>query len=147
MAQPSSERIETFVITYDESPKSLNAGGAGSRRHWGAAHKEKRKWEGIYGMLLLQRRVPRGMSHCRVREVLLEFRHANRRDASNYQAAIVKPFADCLVAGGWLADDTAEFFELEDVKISTFALEHPNPAVKSRITISIEATYQGGTDG
>lgn len=102
----------TYVLTYDEAPKSLNAGGTGSRRHWSAAAREKKKWQDIWTMLLLERRVPRGMTFCKAR-VLLEFRKPNRRDIENYRSAVSKPFADALApygGGGWLPDDTRRYF-------------------------------------
>lgn len=128
---------ETYVISYDDAPKSLNAGGTGSKRHWSVGHKEKQMWEGIYGMLLIARKVPRGMSRVRI-EVLLEFKHRNRRDEENYRSSVSKPFADALVKGGWLADDTREFFELADFRIDS-GVELPT---KARTTITIQAQYE-----
>jgi hypothetical protein len=130
----------TVVISHLDTPKSLNAGGAGSRRHWGAAYREKKEWEDIWSMLLHERQVPQGMAHLDIR-VLFEFRHKYRRDVSNYEAPLVKPFADAMVSGLWLADDTAEFFTVKGMELMT-GLEHPNPAVKGRTTITLDATYK-----
>lgn len=132
--------IKTFVLCYFEAPKSLNAGGVGSRVHWSKGHGEKRRWENIYGMLLLGCKVPRGMAFCKVKATL-EFTTVRRRDSENYRAAISKPFADTLVKGGWLPDDTDEFFQLESVEISNELLVNPNPAVKGCITLHIGAAY------
>jgi hypothetical protein len=134
---------ETYSISYDEAPRSSNAGGAGARRHWSAAHKEKMRWEGIYGMLLLEKRVPRGMTSCKI-DVKLEFKHRNRRDVENYRPAVAKPFADTLVKGGWLPDDTDDYFTIDGMEIIKRALEHPSPSVMGRITIVLEATYADG---
>jgi hypothetical protein len=131
--------IRTYSLGYNEAPKSLNDGGAGSRRHWAAAHREKVKWEGIYGMLLLALGMPRGAVFIKV-DAHLQFREARKRDAENYRSPISKPLADILVKGGWLADDTSQFFEFGTVTIS-HGLENPSPAVKSCITFTIEATY------
>ncbi len=140
-------RHETFVITHDEAPKSLNRGGAGSRRHWGGAHREKRQWEGVYAMLLLAAKVPRGMAKARV-DATLEFVDNRRRDVENYRPAIAKPLADALVKGGWLADDTDEFFDFGHVKIvSGVDLGESLDVVgyrKSRISVTIEAEYEDG---
>lgn len=131
---------ELFVISYDEAPKSLNAGGTGSRAHWSKGYQEKKKWEGLFGMLLLHRKIPRGMTHVTA-DVLLEFKHRNRRDAENYRSSVSKPLADCLVAGGWLPDDTAEFFEIGAFKIES-GVDLGLPLVKSRITISLRPEYE-----
>lgn len=102
------------------------------------------KWEGIFGMLLLKARVPRGMTSCKI-HVVLEFAKANRRDVENYHSSVSKPFADTLVKGGWLVDDTADQFELASMEIATCPpLGMGSPLVKSRVTITIEAEY-GGT--
>jgi hypothetical protein len=126
----------TFVLSYDDCPKSINAGGTGSRRHWGSAYKEKRHWEGIWGMLLLGANAPRHMVRCEV-EGLLEFKHANRRDVENYRSSLTKPLADALVSGGWLADDTNDFFRLIELDILS-GVELPR---KARTTVKILAVY------
>jgi hypothetical protein len=104
----------TFVLTHREVPKSMNAGGGGSRVHWATARDEKRRWEGIYAMLLLAEKVPTHMARCEA-EAIIRWKHRNRRDETNYIAAIVKPLADCLVKGAWLPDDTGEFFKFRGV--------------------------------
>lgn len=130
-----------FVIEHNETPKSLNAGGTGSRRHWGQAHKEKKRWEGIFGMLMIEQKVPRHMASCEV-HVELQFAKKAGRDVENYRSGVIKPFADTLVHGGWLADDTEEFF-----KVGIFALMDGcklfpnNPLVQSRMIILIQAQY------
>jgi Holliday junction resolvase RusA-like endonuclease len=132
--------VKTFVLGYNEAPKSLNEGGVGSRRHWSAGHAEKKKWENIYGMLLLGSKAPRGMAYCKVKATL-QFRDHRRRDVDNYRPAISKPLADVLVKGGWLPDDTAEFFQLESVEINKEPLVNPNTSVKGSITLLIGAAY------
>jgi len=136
---------ETFVISYDDTPKSINHGGGGARRHWGMGYREKRHWEGIWGMLLIERKVPRGMMKAYV-EVALEYADNRRRDAENYRQPISKPLADALVGGGWIADDTQDFFEMGYLKIvsgvdlgeSLGVTGH----VRSRTTVTIEAEYE-----
>ena len=136
----------TFVLSYDDTPKSLNAGGAGSRRHWGPAHKEKRRWEGCWGMLLIHHKVPRGMSRVRI-EAALEFADNRRRDVENYRPDLAKALGDALVKGGWLPDDTQEFFDLGMVRIISgvdllpWPLNRASGHIKSRTTVTIEAEY------
>lgn len=135
------ERLDAYILSYDEIPRSLNAGGAGSRSHWSKAAAEKRKWEGIFMMLLLERKVPRNMVRCTA-SALLEFRYRNRRDAENYRPAITKPLADTLVKGGYLPDDTADYFDFTGVEIlAGVDLASPDPRVKGRLTIKLEPEY------
>lgn len=136
-----------FVLTHPDAPASINAGGAGSRRHWGAAHREKRKWEGIYLMLLLAAKAPKGMSFCEA-EATVRWKHRNRRDSTNYIAPILKPLADVLAPPRgsnqprWLPDDTDEYF-----KFSGLTFEYPevwpyaDPRVKSELVVRLSATY------
>jgi hypothetical protein len=131
----------TFVLAHDEVPASLNKGGAGSRRHWSAGAREKKRWEGLFFVMLLSEKVPKGASHIRVR-VDLEFTAPARRDSENFRPAFSKPFADALVKGGWLADDTDEFFTLESVRCSKQWLKPKHPGVKGRTTIVLEADYE-----
>lgn len=132
---------ETFVLTHLEAPKSMNAGGAGSRQHWAVGYREKQRWEGIYTMLLLGRRVPTGMASCTANAVI-RWKNRNRRDSTNYIAPIVKPLADALVKGGWLPDDTDEFFSFAGV-----AFEYPevwpfrDPRTKAELVVRLEASY------
>jgi hypothetical protein len=131
--------IKTFVLTYDEAPKSLNAGGAGSRSHWSKGYAEKRRWEGIWALLLIEGKVPRGMTHCSV-EGLIEFVRAQRRDVENYRPALVKAFADALVHGGWLPDDEERFFVMAGLTLRA-GMESGNPFVQGRTTLTLQATY------
>lgn len=138
----------TFVLTYDEVPKSLNAGGTGSRRHWSVGHKEKKRWEGIWAMLLMVERAPRGMSMVRV-EAVIEVADNRKRDSENFRSAISKPLADALVSGGWLADDTDEFFRFDGVRIRNGVELPPGPLrdrrnVVGRTVVTIEAEYEEG---
>lgn len=138
----------TFVLTHPEAPGSLNAGGAGSRRHWAVGYNEKKKWEGVYLMLLLAAKVPKGMTFCEA-TATIRWKHKNRRDSTNYLAPVVKPLADVLAPPKssdrprWLPDDTDEFFKFNGV---TF--EYPeiwpfaDPRVKSELVIQLVATYE-----
>lgn len=131
----------TFVLTHREVPKSMNAGGGGSRVHWATARDEKRRWEGVYALLLLAEKVPTHMEHCTARAII-RWKHRNRRDSTNYIASIVKPLADALVKGGWLADDTDEYFTFGGVSFE-YPEEWPysDPRVKGELVIQIVAAY------
>lgn len=141
-------RTETFSLVYDGAPKSLNNSGTGSRRHWSVGAREKREWEGIWGFLLMGAKVPRGMTKAHV-DVLLEFEDNRKRDPENFRPAIAKPLADILVKGGWLADDTAEFFDFGHVKIVSGVKLDQGMALDrrtsiGRTTVTLEAEYADG---
>jgi hypothetical protein len=131
---------ESFVLQIFDCPKSMNQGGAGYKRHWRAAHQEKKLWEGWFGTELMAARIPRGMARCRV-SVTIQFKEKRRRDAANYFAPVTKPLYDALVHGGYLPDDTDEF-----VTMVGFRLEHlrpwpHNPFLKQCLVIRLEADY------
>jgi hypothetical protein len=134
-----ASKILQYVLEYNECPPSNNAGGGGARVHWGQAHREKKRWEGIFALLLISKRVPRGMTHCTT-SVQLQFTRKARRDAENYRQSFAKPWADALVAGGWLPDDCAEYFTLEKVDIVSEVLPKVG-LYKGRTTIYLAAEY------
>ncbi len=124
-----------YTLVYDEAPKSNNAGGGGSRANHYAAHREKMRWQGIFGMLVMVEKVPRRRAHVSA-TVELQFRDKRRRDSTNYYQAVVKPLADCLVRMQVIPDDTDEFFDLVALKINPEPLPKPGPS--SRITVTLE---------
>lgn len=145
------------MLIYHEAPKSLNAGGAGSRRHWSVAAREKQRWESVYRGLLLERNVPKGMDHCTA-DILIQWKQRRRRDATNYIAPVIKPLADVLAppdriqgplrgvridnpAPRWLPDDTDEFFEFGRIRFEYPEWEHPDPRVKAILRVRLEARY------
>jgi hypothetical protein len=109
--------VKPYTISYADTPKSLNAGGTGSRRHWAVGYREKKRWEDIWTGLLLEAKVPKGMRKVAVKAALY-FPTLHKRDAENYRSGLTKPLADAMVAGGWIPDDTAEFFNLVDFYIA-----------------------------
>lgn len=131
----------TFVLTHREVPKSMNRGGGGSRVHWATARDEKRRWEGIYAMLLLAERVPVRMVFCTAK-ALVRWKRRNHADETNYISPIVKPLADALQKGGWLPDDTGEYFKFEGVTFE-YPEEWPyrDPRVRSELVIQLVASY------
>ena len=133
--------VRRFIISHDEAPKSLNAGGTGSRQHWGAAHREKKRWEETYGVLLMEAEVPRDMLFCEI-EAWLTFKENRRRDPENFRPAVAKPFADTLVAGGWLPDDTREFFNMRDMHIAVGL----KTGAKAKLAIQLDCRYESNPD-
>jgi hypothetical protein len=79
------------VLSYDETPPSSNTNkGVGGRGHPKSVARTKGRWEGIFQMMLMERRVPRRLAKVNV-TAELQFVHARRRDADNFYFAIAKP--------------------------------------------------------
>lgn len=129
--------MATYTLVYDGAPKSVNAGGGGSRKNKYASHREKMQWEGIFGMLLLAARVPRPLGFTRL-TVELQFTDRRGRDAENYRHPVVKPLLDAMKKGGWIADDTEDYVQVERVYLIEEKLEGAGPLVKARMTITFQ---------
>lgn len=130
----------TFELIHYATPKSLNAGGAGSRRHWGAAYREKRFWQNEAAVALLVMKVPKGMSFCTM-SAMMRWKHRRRRDPENYSAPLVKPYADELVKAGYLPDDTDEFFRFAGLTFEVWDTDTWVGLAKSVTTVTLECTY------
>lgn len=130
---------ETGVTTLrvNDVPASNNAGGGGARSNPHAAAREKKSWEGQYLVLCMAGKLPKGLTKIRA-NVRLEFHDPKRRrDVENYRQSVVKPLADALVKGGYLPDDTAEFFEVGAFEISPDKIIRASPLVKRGMTIEL----------
>jgi len=132
-----------YTITVAGAPSSVNRGGGGVRAaHWGTAHREKQRWQKVFMDELMVRSVPRKMHACTV-DVKLRFKGRYHRDLENYRHPITKPLADALVTGGWLEDDTDDYF-----KVATFEMEEGaainSPGVNAEIVIQFDALYAQG---
>lgn len=127
----------TITITHDATPPSANTnagvGGRGSARSVG---RTKLEWEGTFGFLLMKAKVPRGLRWVRVKP-RLQFRTNQGRDGDNFYMPISKPLGDILQKGGWLPNDTPEFYNCERVRIETGVTDLPQH-VKGRTILEIE---------
>jgi Holliday junction resolvase RusA-like endonuclease len=129
--------VPTVVLTYPETPASSNTNaGVGGRGHPKAVARTKGRWEGLFAMMLLAEGVPRNLPRVSV-TAELKFRDRRRRDADNFFFPISKPLGDALVKGGWLADDTPDYYEFERVRISEEKLDHHDPRVKGEIKLTL----------
>lgn len=109
--------MPTATCFVDETPPSSNTNtGVGGRGNPKGISRTKGKWEGIFAMLLMAERVPRHLTRVRVYPEL-RFKTKNRRDADNFYFAVSKPLGDAMVKGGWLPDDTPEFYACERPEI------------------------------
>lgn len=125
---------------YDEVPPSSNTNsGVGGRGHHHGIARTKLKWEGILQYMLMAAKVPRPLPFVEV-SAELQFKDAGRRrDADNWHFAISKPLGDALVKGGWISDDTPDFYTFGKVEISKVKLATPNPMVKGRLILRLES--------
>lgn len=102
------------VLRIPDTPKSLNR--VGQRGTWRATHFEKKRWQDIIEKYLMMARLPRPLPRrVRVRAVL-QFPTAHRRDEGNYRSPLEKAMGDALVNGGWITDDTPEWWTFDDVE-------------------------------
>lgn len=109
-----------FVLVHPVTPPSFNkVGHSGCRWAW---TREKKKWQEDFETLLMAASVPRGLSKVEVSAVL-SFPTKRRRDEGNYRTLLEKCLADALVNGGWLPDDTPEFFTFGRVSFEKGASE------------------------
>lgn len=115
MVTKSVTEVETYVLKYADTPPSMNTNvGKG---HWRKFHQEKKKWEGIFAMLCLKERVPKGCTVVHAK-VWLRFRVNRRRDPGNFRTIIEKALGDALQAVGVIPDDTAAHFEVQAVELA-----------------------------
>lgn len=119
----------TARIWIGETPPSLNR-VAGRRWEW---TKAKRRWQTDLGVLLMAERLPRGLQRVEASAVLT-FPTNRRRDEGNYRSLLEKSLGDALVEGGWLDDDTPDYFAFNAV---TFALG------SARTTLDLTACPKG----
>jgi hypothetical protein len=104
-----------YVLALPDTPPSFNAvGHSGSRWKWTRA---KRDWQRNFETLLRVERVPRELPKVTAAAVL-RFPTAVRRDVVNYRTILEKCLGDALVNGGWLEDDTPEFFAFGSIEFA-----------------------------
>lgn len=120
--------MTTFTLHYDDAPPSLNRIGTRGSRH--AVTREKKRWEGLMGMLLISARVPKGQVFVRARATM-RWPDKRRRDIDNYQWLLVKALGDALQTVGIIADDTPDQFEFTSLRFE----EEKGPR---RVTVQLE---------
>lgn len=159
-----SQRRDLYVIRIPEAPQSMNQGGGGSRAHYMAAAREKKRWQETFRQELTLAGVPHGMVYCDI-DVRLSFKNkvpgGGVRDSTNYYAPVVKPLADALApskmvfaklptgkriaikndAPRWLPDDTDEYLAVR-VKVGVATVwPYHHPSIKVFMTLTIIAYY------
>lgn len=130
-------RIFTVIKHNVVPPSSNSKTGLGGRSHWSVQAKTKGEWEGIFCMLLLAARLPKKLESVRAYPEI-HFKTKAKRDGDNYYFPISKPLGDALVKGGWLPDDTPEFYNCERVHV-LIGEEPPAPLVTSWIEVRLDS--------
>ncbi len=104
-----------YALALPDTPPSFNAvGHSGSRWKWTRA---KKSWQGNFETMLMVGKVPRGLVKVEA-AAILQFPTAVRRDVVNYRTILEKCLGDALVNGGWLKDDTPEFFTFGSIEFA-----------------------------
>lgn len=134
--------MTTYVLKINDAPKSVNASGGGARQNKYVAHKDKMRWEGVYGMALLAAKVPRSLGFTRI-TIELKFKDRRNRDAENFRHPTVKPLLDAMKKGDWIEDDTEEFVQVERVYLIEGPLD-AGPLVKSQSVITLQVMDSAG---
>lgn len=125
-------------MIWPDCPGSVNAGASRRGRHWTVQREQKKQWEGIFFIMFLQARLPKGLVWCRA-DVELQFTTpGTKRDPENFRSPVSKPLADALVKAGYIPDDSPEFFEMGSLVVSREKLIVLKPSiVKSQMTVML----------
>lgn len=111
--------MKTVILRYGDTPPSLNTIATRGNR-W-AVTRAKKRWEGIFMVLLMEKKasiaapLPRRLTRVTA-AAMLRFPTRHRRDEGNYRWMLEKALGDALQKGGYLADDTPEFFTFQAVQ-------------------------------
>lgn len=120
-----------YELSLPDVPASLNRVGSRGRSHW-AWTNEKKKWEGLIGIGLMQAKVPRGLMRVEA-TAILRFPTKRRRDEGNFRTMLEKALGDILVSGGWLPDDDPDCFSFRELSFDS----DKGPA-ETRIRLKVE---------
>lgn len=132
----------SVTVEVAANPGTVNDGKQGKGRHWTTQQRAKVEWEGTFAYSFMKAKLPRHLRFVSVTVELQFIDPGRRRDSENYRHPISKPLADALVKGGWLEDDTDEFYVLERVTISSERLERTKSqkamGQRSRMIVTID---------
>jgi hypothetical protein len=107
--------MPTQVLTWDDTPPSMNQKSSGYGANHHVAGRTKKNWEGIAMVMLLQAKVPKDLRWVRASAVM-RFPDKRRRDEGNFRMVIEKALGDAMVGGGWLPDDTPDLYRFTGVE-------------------------------
>jgi hypothetical protein len=107
--------VDRFVISYADTPPSLNNPLSGYRGHWSIGHKTKKRWEEAIFVLLMQERMPRNTFDYIEASAVLRFPKDRGRDAENHSVVLTKALGDVLVQAAILPNDTPDHYRFAEL--------------------------------
>lgn len=125
-----SNEKRAFELDVPGIPKSLNqVGSRGSRFAW---QNEKKAWEGMLWTACTIAKLPRDLAFVHAVAILHPTTN-RRRDEGNYRTMLEKALGDALQLGGWLADDSPEFF-----KFGSLAFGVPEKPARTVVILEVD---------
>lgn len=103
-----------YTLEIPGTPPSVNQT---AHAHWHRYAREKAAWEGNCMIALLVAKVPKKLARVHA-TAELRFPTRRRRDEGNFRGMLEKALGDALQGGGWLEDDTPEFFTFGELVFS-----------------------------
>jgi hypothetical protein len=97
-----------------DAPESMNKVG-GHSTFW-AYSWHKKKWQNLIGFALIEAKVRRPLSVPVKVSARIRFPTNRKRDEGNFRMMLEKAAGDMLVNGGYIADDTPDFYRFEAVE-------------------------------
>lgn len=107
--------VDRFIISYNDTPPSLNNRASGYRSHWAVGHRTKKHWEDVIFARLMEERMPRNTFDYVDASAVLCFPKARGRDAENHSAILSKALGDVLVAASILPNDTPDHYRFSEL--------------------------------
>lgn len=127
---------EDHKLIIAQTPPSVNTY---AHAHWRRFHGIKKTWQATFAEELMVLRRQLGRASRVHATASLRFPQRRRRDEGNYRAALEKALGDALVQGGYLADDTPEYFTFGAV---TFEEDRGD----NRTTVTLRWTKEEAND-
>lgn len=111
------------TLTYGDVPPSLNALGMRGSNY--QLHAAKKRWQSIFGDLLLYSKLPRGCDRVEASAVL-QFTTRRSRDTGNFRFLCEKALGDALTPV-WIPDDDADRYEFGTLRFELASQIHFAP--------------------
>jgi hypothetical protein len=97
------------------TPPSINK--MGSRGSWRVWNKHKKWWQEQIGLaLMIEIKPKRDLETPVLVDAVLWFKVNRGRDEGNFRSLLEKATGDALVSGGWIPDDTPDYFQFRGVR-------------------------------
>jgi hypothetical protein len=121
----------TYTIRLYGTPTSLNTL---MHAHWRKMRNAKKTIQAEMETLLMAESVPRNLSHVSATADLYFKQGGKRRDEGNFRFLLEKALGDALDNGGWITDDTPDYFDFGEVRLHDGPREQPYTLVHLEVT-------------